>query len=92
MSGLFSLINCINQDQVFCCPENFEFMQFTGLLDKNGKDIYEGDILLKYQPQTGLRMGISVVEWHNHSSRFAGISYTFDMEVIGNIYENKELL
>lgn len=69
-----------------------KLMQFTGLLDKNGRDIYEGDI----------------VRWDNDSNYqviFADGGFWLDgfdnehgwpseelIEVIGNIYEHPELL
>jgi uncharacterized phage protein (TIGR01671 family) len=63
-------------------------MQFTGLLDKNGKEIFEGDILShRYYSKP------VICEFVDGSLIFGDISkYDKSLEVIGNIYENPELL
>jgi hypothetical protein len=75
-------------DQVVVQPESVVVMQFTGLLDKNGKEIYEGDILShKYYSMP------VICEFVDGSFIFDDISkYDESLEVIGNIYENPELL
>lgn len=65
-------------------------MQYTGLKDKNGKEIYEGDIVQ-------LAQFIIEVKWVNEFSRFTNKDdytgfFPKNIEVIGNIYENPELL
>lgn len=50
--------------------------QFSGLLDKNGKEIYEGDIL----------------QYRKFASCFGDLTEPFYCEVIGNIHDNPELL
>lgn len=90
----FGETNFINFDEI-------ELMQSTGLKDKNGKEIFEGDIV-DYKGRE------AVVKWHGS---YASFIYRFvdelqerasdweplflacyHFEVIGNIYENPELL
>lgn len=79
---------------------NCEIMQYTGLKDKNGKEIYEGDIRVgKYYFQEEAKRGVEVMTWHEKEGYWywknVSPSYIPDfieVEVIGNIYENPELV
>ena len=82
---------------------HIENIQFTGLLDKNGKEIYEGDIckVINYASDYLKIHGkmYCVISWSNTAGFYGkgfGVPTTFSMgeefEVIGNIYENHELL
>lgn len=78
-------------------------MQFTGLKDKNGKEIYEGDIISYDQHYTTDKLINLKVEWDNNNCFYRGY-YGKDTghslnnfaskhyEVIGNIYETPELI
>lgn len=82
--------------------EHHELMQYTGLKDKNGKEIYEGDIV-RLTPNRGVEddkivtgpvvMGKHGVYVGNDGWQNYGIhTHWIETEIIGNIYENPELL
>ena len=67
---------------------DIEVTQYTGLLDRNGVEIYEGDIVLTE------KLVVKVVEWESLTMQpFGQYFEQFDeWEVIGNIYQNPELV
>jgi len=72
---------------------NYSLEEYTGLKDKNGKEIWEGD-LLKYYSTGGV---FEVVFWEGcfcymKDKKSAEIFNPKNMEVIGNVHENPELL
>src|SRR3990167_2813382 len=86
----------------------FDYMEFTGLLDKNGNEIYEGDILkFPIETKSGLVEVKGIMEFDQTRAQF-GVNYLTELdlpehvenkesrfgkpEVVGNTYENSELL
>lgn len=90
---------------VFTTPQRFIPLQCTGLRDKTGKLIFEGDIVHKSGSKFNGEKILSEIEWCETSAHFVysdyigiGGSHEFrtgtagKMEVLGNIYENPELI
>lgn len=87
-------------------------MQFTGLTDKNGKDVYDGDIVRIHNYKTDFKNGEPNIDWRVFEVKYNQYLWAFsndviympishydlntlepyDIEIIGNIYENPELL
>lgn len=70
------------------CIDEFtddELMQFTGLLDRNGREIYEGDVVKGDE-----NINNWTVEWD--SAGYWNCMRVPEIEIIGNIYEHPELI
>ena len=93
----------------FMSFDDIKLMQSTGLKDKNGKEIFEGDIVKRYrspffkakweyQIETVIKEEASLLLGRDSGKNFGTIPFNSPfaksilLEVVGNIYENPELL
>lgn len=91
--------NSKTEDLFFRDFEEVELMQYTGLKDKNGKEIYEGDILffrdenMKYiVVWQDTAFIIKSIEIRKYLEKMCWLDDTeICCEIVGNIYENKKL-
>lgn len=97
MSNPFTLQDI--QDKKIQFTSDCPVMQFTGLYDKNGKEIYESDLVI-------IAGDLRVIEWYVIGLRAKSIKHDYnfpvhypfvkgektDWEIIGNVHQNPELL
>lgn len=87
----------VNSQEVgpnFKTAENFSICQYTGLKDKNGVEIYEGGIVKHphFDNPLEIRWVGSGLVCYQDDSNWVLLDVDGEVEVIGNIFENPELI
>ena len=87
-------LDCLSEEG-YEATFNYELMEYTGLKDKNGKEIYEGDVVkfADWKPKV-IEFGTCgfIGFGLKNTEKFLMNYDSENLEVIGNIYENPDLL
>lgn len=94
MSGPFTLADMTRYG--YTDLKGITILQFTGLKDKNGREIYEGDIVKSPDYDNAMQVSYDEIQASDDMTA-PGIGFQFNtepskMEIVGNIYENPDLL
>ena len=101
MRGENGIKDCFSLRSDGVYNDDYILMQFTGLKDKNGKEVYEADIVIHDGEKIVVNYGIQSVDafegagfnlWSFYGQKLGGFRLQLEIEIIGNIYENPELL
>lgn len=102
-TGWFVVDHFTGKNETILTSDNGVLMQLTGFNDKEGKEIYEGDIL-KYHDGTDVahykiywdekqgKFFDTRLEDGDSQTNYDGFEFVTDCKVIGNLYETPELL
>lgn len=98
LSEFFMLVDHKNSTPVI---RTSTISQFTGMRDRNGKEIYEGDQIYKYESIESSTWGYFIIKWHGAGfglfsqgryQGWLGKKIAKNSEVRKNIYENPDIL